>query len=294
MPTSSATHRRLILAAWLLIAICGGSVLGIASAHRAYFDSIVFIAAGFLGALVGLATAPLVLLATENKDWRTAIPAIYVPSLLAALITSDKYNPLLGAAWTVGAFVVACAFCWLLIPNMPPSLNEGYRHDHNRLIARFLPFLLIPVASIGFRAIFGPADLSSMSITQLTRCLAANDVHRRDEATQELASRGMGAIQQLVHHENANVRRSVARAVRSVRDEDAAEIIRNYLSENDRYVRLEAIWAIQYDFGPSLLPALEDRLQREADSRVKEALVEAIAYLKIPHANHSAAVRQPE
>ena len=295
MTPSSLTQRRSILAtALVLFAICGGAVLGIASTHRVYFDPIVFIVAGLLGALVGLATVPLVLLATQNKYWWTAISAIYVPSLLSALISSDKYNPLLGAAWTVGSFIVACVLCRVLIPNVTRTADESYRHNQNRLILRILPFILIPVASIGFRAFFGPAELSLMSITQLTKALGANDMQRRDEASQELASRGMDSIQQFVHHDDVNVRRAVARAVRSVCHEDAADVIRNYLSDNDRYVRLEATWAVQYDFGPSLLSALEDRLQCETDSLVKDNLEEAIAYLKNHGSNHSPAVRQPE
>ncbi len=64
-----------------------------------------------------------------------------------------------------------------------------------------------------------------------------------------------------------------------------AGLISNYLADQDRYVRLEAIAAIQYDFGPAFLPALENRIQHEKDSRVKGALAKAIAYLTNVAAN---------
>ena len=320
-PPSPWCVRLHVLVVVISIAVCGGALLGITSAYRAYFDRIVFLIAGSLGAIVGLATAPVFFLAARRKDWRMAIPAIYIPSLMSALITSDEYSPLLGAAWTIATFLVACVLCRFLIPNTTPAVDDscpkcGYqrsskslqcsecgvslaptefpiRPDRNRLIVRFLPFLLIPIASIGFRAVFGPADLSSLSTTQLTQSLASNDMQRRHEASQELASRGMETIQQLVDHDNANVRRSVARAVRSFSHEDAATVISKCLADADRYVRLEAIWAIQYDFGPSLLPALEDQIQRETDSSVKDNLEEAIAYMTKGHPGRSQSVRRP-
>ena len=312
-PPSHGTVRLLTGVAVVSIAICGGVLLGIASAHRAYFDAIVFVVAGFLGAVVGLVTAPAFYLAVRRKNWWTAIAAIYVPSLLSALITSDQYAPLLGALWTIAAFLVACVFCNLFVPDATPiALNNcpkcGHlqkswalqcskcgeplalsvapvRRDPYQLIMRLLPFLLIPIASIGIRFAFGPADLRSMSMEELTSSLAAHDMQRSHEATRELASRGMNAIQQLVDHHDPRVRRAVARALRWVHDDSAARLISNYLADQDRYVRLEAIAAIQYDFGPAFLPALENRIQHEKDSRVKDALAKAIAYLTNVAAN---------
>lgn len=309
-PPSRWRTQLLECAAVIPIAVCGGALLGIASAHRAYFDDIVFIIGGLFGAVVGLATAPIFDLAIRNKDWRAAIPAIYGPSLLSALITSDQYVPLRGATWSILSFLIACGFCRLLILDSKTREFESCRkcgqlsssrssecpkcgnsldppavpieRFQSRLIVRLLPFLLIPIASVGFHFVFSPAVLGSMSMTELTSSLATNDVQRSHDASQELASRGMDAIQQLIDHPDASVRLAVARALRWVHDEDATIAISNYLADEDRYVRLEAITAIQYDFGPTLLPALEDRVQREKDSLVKGTLEKAIAYLTKP------------